>query len=834
MARRNRGQRGKAAGSSQRAGNAANNTPDQGGLRPNERKLPTEFQLRLEMGSDWHIGSGTGRPGQIDRLVQRDENELPFIPAKSITGIWRDAAELLAEGLGGSWPSWVETLFGDQPADPLRSSQLSEDRPIAAALSIRPARFPELFTRAMTHPDKLLVKQALTFIKPGVSIDPGTGCAVEDFLRFEEMVRGGALLHAPCRVTLPEDLPKAQTVFAFMVASTRLIEQIGGKRRRGNGACCMFIEEIHGQEDSWIQWLKQHHQEVGPRRSLLTLTSTTASSITSFDEALDDNWIRIPLQIRTETPVIISSRTVGNVTESLDYIPGSYLLRWIGQHLRTMGINLGDVIETESLIVTNATVAVQRQPGRPVPFALYADKLKGGLDKGLVYNKLIEPDSAAKGQLKGIRKGYIGHSNGTHLPEAVIPDSIFNTHNTINDETQRPTSDVGGIYTYEGIPTGTVLQAELRFNQSLVQRLVSTNANWWEKLRGNHCLGQSKKDDYGLVYITPQKPQIIALDTSTSKLESQSLSTLTVWLLSDLLLRDDRLRPTYSPESLRQKLSSELKVTLHLKKQEQEAEPPGHFARHHRAESWQVRWGLPRPSLAGMKAGSCFVFNIEDPIPEQLGRTLKQLEVKGLGERRIEGYGQLSFNDPLLIQGTSELKDAEKSSESVANEKTLIMIKESEVIFPYCTILEKAAWRDAIYRACLAIATDQTRRREVLGFQVSQGDSGLESSPPMSQLGALRSVIHRLRSSDDTELILTWINRLRNNDKRGSRWPNGSLDKIEDLIAQPDYIWENLLLPFERLTITRNGVERLKQELRNEAIRTLIGLSIQVQKRNIE
>jgi CRISPR-associated protein Csx10 len=43
--------------------------------------------LQIKMLSDWHIGSGTGRPGNIDRLVQRDAHHLPYIPAKSLTGM---------------------------------------------------------------------------------------------------------------------------------------------------------------------------------------------------------------------------------------------------------------------------------------------------------------------------------------------------------------------------------------------------------------------------------------------------------------------------------------------------------------------------------------------------------------------------------------------------------------------------------------------------------------------------------------------------------------------------------------------------------------------------
>ena len=83
--------------------------------------LSEKFSVTLRMQSDWHVGSGTGRPGDIDALVRRDKNDLPYVPAKTLTGIWRDACETVARGLdngegNGVWQQWVTYLFGDQPA----------------------------------------------------------------------------------------------------------------------------------------------------------------------------------------------------------------------------------------------------------------------------------------------------------------------------------------------------------------------------------------------------------------------------------------------------------------------------------------------------------------------------------------------------------------------------------------------------------------------------------------------------------------------------------------------------------------------------------------------
>jgi len=70
--------------------------------------------------SDWIVGTGEGRVGDVDATVRRDADGLPFVPAKTLIGIWRDACEQVAGWLDGSgggapWQAWVDWIFGSQP-----------------------------------------------------------------------------------------------------------------------------------------------------------------------------------------------------------------------------------------------------------------------------------------------------------------------------------------------------------------------------------------------------------------------------------------------------------------------------------------------------------------------------------------------------------------------------------------------------------------------------------------------------------------------------------------------------------------------------------------------
>ena len=135
--------------------------------------LPRSFTVRLDMLSDWHVGSGTGRPGSVDRLIARDPDGLPYIPAKTLTGIWRDALERLTTALDdgeetGQWSAWTDVLFGSQPAL-VRGAHTEAPRP--AALEISPARLHEVLHTRLVGQERTVLRQALTFVKPGVEID---------------------------------------------------------------------------------------------------------------------------------------------------------------------------------------------------------------------------------------------------------------------------------------------------------------------------------------------------------------------------------------------------------------------------------------------------------------------------------------------------------------------------------------------------------------------------------------------------------------------------------------------------------------------------------------
>ncbi|HHP7245702.1 MAG TPA: RAMP superfamily CRISPR-associated protein, partial [Elainellaceae cyanobacterium] len=634
------------------------------------------FTVQLEFLSDWHIGSGMGRPGDVDRLVQRDRHNLPYIPAKSLTGIWRDACERVAYGLDNSqsdgvWQQWVTYLFGDQPADPERPIEKAETAPRPATLSVRSAHFPEALQNALISKPRL--HDLICIIKPGIKIEALTGCAEPDCLRMEERVRGGAVLSTNCTLSLPADEDSRMVVYALLVAGTQFVERIGGKRRRGAGKCrCIIPDE---PTNGWINWIDQNRQPTPPPTLEEQDDHSDSVSTPNLEPNAEGSWECFDLAIEALSPLVIATRTIGNVVESLDYIPGNYLLRLVLNRLRQSNLldsaAIHRAIAQHDLVITPATIEISDKPGHPVPLCWEADKQAGGLQKGgRVYNSFMKAenteDEDSNLQLKGERGYYIGQSDGNTLPDSAKVIKGIATHNVIEDAVQRPSEAVGGVFSYEAIAPKTRFRAQLRLRHTLAHAIKQAyrdqqpkqpkSSDWWTCLNGSHRIGVSKKDDYGAVHLSVREaelPKLLSQDSEAGQL-------LYVWLLSDTLIRDQRLRFSTQVEDLKQALSKALgsNITLHTVDVRQQTS---------RVESWQCSWGLPRPSMVGIQAGSCFVFRSDSAISAE---SLQRVQIEGIGDRTAEGYGQVCFNDPLIMKPTSDKAPQSSNSDSLNSEQS--------------------------------------------------------------------------------------------------------------------------------------------------------------------
>lgn len=763
----------------------------------------TELRVCITFESDWHIGEGSGQPGHIDRLVRRDPRDgLPYVPAKTLTGIWRDACEQVAAGLDqgsqGTWQAWVKALFGGLDFVP-ETEQADQARrresPRSALLAVRPARFAEALRRCLSAKNYASLREVLTFIKPGVSLNE-YGVAREDQLRMEEVACAGAALETGVELNVLDD-PARETALAMLWAGARVIERIGGKRRRGYGRCRLELKGTDLPSETHLLDILATEpvpapppSAAEPRRFVMSATSPGASA----------EWHVIGLTLELLSPVVVFDGALGNVVKSQDHIPGAYLLAALNGKLRKW---LGDAafpaIARGDVRVLNAYPLLDGKRAVPIPLAFHYNKEQGGLDTegGEAYSHFAKNEPGNE-QFKQHRQGYVaGALADEHLPFYEVKLQAT-THGTIDDERQRPTPRVGGVYTFEAIRAGTRLCSELWIRKSLRSEPSDEDL---AGLDGTYCIGTAKKSDYGQIRLTASREEMPSVPESTT-------GHLTVWLTSPLLLRDECLRPSADPEALRQELERRLDVQL-------PAERAECFLRVKRCEGWHSRWRLPRPSLVGLAAGSCFRFEVEGTLSEHT--TLAALQRSGLGERRAEGFGELLLNPPLLVFDQFEArahKDTDRDNQASDAETPCVVTGEC---LPFLHHLARRAWRTAIRNKALALASESESRRQKLGWQ-----SDRESPKPSnSQLGALRSLLQGLSGETEHTMLQAWFNHLRETPRRWDKWPEPARPALEDLVHRPGQVWEWLGADTDFPEIPGLPRNSLKRELLWEAVRAV-------------
>lgn len=743
--------------------------------------MENNFKIKIEMLSDFQIGTGTGIPGGTDKLISKDVDGFPNIPAKTVVGIWRDSLELLCEGLGKDWLKWVEIIFGNQPnekgADPTK-------KPVVAIFSTQPARIEENL-RAKIGTDTRL-KQALTFTKVGVNIDEISGTSSTDMLRFEELGRSGTVFGADVELDFEklvfsesEKENQLKTIKSLLLLSSFLIERIGGKRRRGAGKCNVFVENLIEKSEA-LEHLKTYRDIFPtPAKPHEDKRDNEIEVKPTFED-----WKTCVYTLTTETPVSIVSAVLGNVSETLDYIPGTYLISYFVKHL---GSQVFEHVQNNNLQILPATISIDGKRGMPIPKAFAKEKMRQkDKAKEEVYNRLLEP-LEDKEQTKPIREGYISDINSTCLSLANTPISIL-MHNAVDDDFQRPTSDVVGVYSRKAIKAGTILKGEIRYRGFEFD---------FTKLGKNVRIGTSKKDDYGLAKIefSASSKQLI----TEHKIDKE----LFVYLASDVMLRNNKLRQTNLAEDLAKAIGLD-----------ENAEVMYQQIQVRRIESWQVGWGFPRPSLCLMQAGSVVRFKIDKEVD------VAKLESEGIGERRGEGYGQIIFN-PKILEINKPNWD-KGNLDKIGLPKAVGEIKDTE----FAKLIEKTAWLEELKIAVSKIAVEDVKKKDI-NEQVF-GFKGLT----MSQIGGLRSVIMRLKTKPDKSLIDTWITHLKGNKNRYEIWGKTRIEKVEKILIN-DEIWTALGTSFNKPTAL-NLDHNLQDELWAEAVKSLFYACQHAHKRELE
>jgi len=800
---------------------------------------PLTFSVSLKMLSDWAVSSGGGRQGSIDSVVERDADGLPYVPATTLRGIWRDAAEQVAFALDSGddgtrrndWMTLVDHLFGSQPSTDDRG-KLGKP-PIPSRLAIADLRLPADLRAALRdgppaddakkrpQPDRRALRDALCIIKPGVAIDARSGRAKADCLRFEEVARQGAMLNAGGTLLLSGDQDADKALVTLALISASLVERIGGNRRRGSGRCAMTVTLQHcpppfpSDKNAAIKLLEAIETPKIPA----PLAYSNHSPI--YAEATDDEFVVISLDVAIVTPTVVAKAVLGNVVECLDHIPGTLLLSGVARLLQ-------GAIEPAAIAPALANGDIRVLPAYPVvagrrglPAPLIMERLKddvGGPDgEGRLRIRPLQRDDEDNSQYKSCRGKFIAFETGPK-PQIAFDTikTVVRTHNTVQDDVQKPTEEVGGVFTYEAIAAGARLKSEIWLRKRLIDDLPL------QKLKGQSTtvsIGRAKKAGYGTVTLTAEVGP--ALPPTTVNGNSNKFA---LYLASDLLLPVLPGKDTSPGAVLRDAIYGATGGAVTI---------DGGEIRTARTDGWIARWGLPRPSYITIRAGSTTYVSGTCSNDQRA-----KLQREGLGLRRSEGFGQILI-DPDFV--TSSLADAVKfdhTSITKAANADPGKIGIPAPLHEFARLVEDAALKDAIrFHAERAIASESQRKKH-LGWSIKREDADNTGKPNMSQLGAFRSVLGGLLDENDLKRASSFITAIEKTDRK-AKWGDDAIKKLDTLLHDPGQIWGLLELggdgAFAGVTLVSSENDiKSNATLQRFAISNLLYAAMRAHKRTLE
>lgn len=80
--------------------------------------MSQNITFAIQFYSPWHCGSGLSAGADVDELVIKDKNGMPFVPGKTIKGLMREAAEnYLVYTREEKLMPLIATTFGTQATD---------------------------------------------------------------------------------------------------------------------------------------------------------------------------------------------------------------------------------------------------------------------------------------------------------------------------------------------------------------------------------------------------------------------------------------------------------------------------------------------------------------------------------------------------------------------------------------------------------------------------------------------------------------------------------------------------------------------------------------------
>ena len=634
--------------------------------------------------SDWGVSTGVGQAGRTHSTIERS-NGKPVVRGTVITGVLREQAMLAARALDGAeegkWTGFALWLFGQNPdgkqgSDPHPRHVIFSDAAPASASAIP------------VHDTVSL------------SIDPTTGTARDQFLRFTERAAAGVLTGTFTLIdeagAETSDKTKIEAAHFLLGVAGLMVRGIGSGRSGGDGECTVLVtshevEARAGQSTSKIvafasscaqelrTSLKKLAQSLKPGvvSALPAPQRSTQHQVGTIDgsAAQHGSGHHLILDLTLNSPIVSYEVPFSNEIRSLDFLRGTVLLPWLHRLVSSKKHGEDEAVITNAvtgghLSVSDALPVISDAKGLPVPLTLKTDKTLPSDSPITLYDD--SPEN--KGKLP-VRGGYVffgpkggdGKEPGTKTQGWYGKPPLRGRQTTaINHETGAASK--GQLVLVEALPEGMSMRAHVwvsdeLWNAASVSNLLNEPREarlGSRKLTGTFgsatCTLRNETNDerearsrFGNAGSAQPVGIASASADGTTPSESAPASsddqTVSLWFTSDVIARSAGLGAGGTADDLIRAFKRE-GITV-----EAVGTPS---IRHRRVDSWSPADNGPRASRLAIQAGSVIQVSANNKNHDKL----VELAPFGVGELTAQGYGRFVVDHPLLSIQSIEVTKA--------------------------------------------------------------------------------------------------------------------------------------------------------------------------------
>ena len=468
--------------------------------------------------SDWGVSTGVGQAGRTHSTIERGSKGQPVVRGTVIAGVLREQAMLAAKALDGqkdgTWTNFALWLFGQDP-------------------NSEPGSTP--------HPRHVLFSDAAPASKipihdtVSLSIDPTTGTARDQFLRFTERAAAGVLTGTFTLIdeagAEPSDPATIKAAHFLLGVAGLMVRGIGSGRSGGDGECTVVVSDKDYTKTS----LQDEKAADALRRILENRDNDDSPTYSSADvktvadhlrgrvqeslqrrvrdssqmvpdlpkdlpkdnpqdiaipglqqsESSDTTWYETTLDIVLDSPVVSYEVPFSNEVRSLDFIRGTVLVPWLHGLLRKKYRSMDSAIVSGDLRISDALPVYKGLAGLPVPFVLEnekvpEDKLKDKIDDNepcTLFNRHIPIDDQKCGDNTIPTRGRYVFVKSSGVPGTGWigkPSLIGRQSTAINSETGAAKD--GQLFLVRALPAGLKLRASVIVSERLLSKLRGTGA----------------------------------------------------------------------------------------------------------------------------------------------------------------------------------------------------------------------------------------------------------------------------------------------------------------------------------------------------------------------